>query len=304
MPREQAVTGSFVRPLVALSLTRPDVGLLKYASLATSLSEMSEIRFAHVLATEAGAAEDIKANRTRMENEVRACFDALPEHVEFDVVSGPRLDELLELSLRHRHDLIVLGHRRARSGRRSLARRLAMVAPCSVWLAPEGAPPQITGILAPIDFSSHSADALSVATSIAAARGIKRVYALHVFFDPSTIRYDEHLNEIRGQEEAAFARMLEDVDCHAVEVEPIFDESTHVADAVLRVAKRLVSDLIVMNTRGRSLAAAVFLGSVTSATMAATGVPLLAVKHFGSRLPLLSALLSQRIWSEPSPKTN
>lgn len=306
MPPEPEAKTAFARPLVALSLTEPDAGLLKYAALATALGETSEIRFAHVLPGDGPStpSADVEPIRRRMEEEVRAAFGKLPEQAAFDVVRGPRLDELTELSLRHRHDLLLVGHRAARSGRRSLARRLAMVAPCSVWLAPEGAPSRISDILAPVDFSSDSADALSMATSIAAAAGIERIHALHVYFDPSTIRYDEHADEIHGQEEAAFERMLREVDCHGVHVEPVFEESTHVSDAILRVGRQLGSDLIVMNTRGRSRAAAVFLGSVTSATMMATPLPLLAVKHFGSRLPLLSALLSQRIWRQPSPKTN
>jgi nucleotide-binding universal stress UspA family protein len=295
----------FVRPLAALSLTESDASLLRYAALATSLADINEIRFAHVLASGSPQTdEETHAVRKRMEAEAAAHFDRLPEHAAFDVVRGPRLDELLELSLRHHNDVVFVGHGQAHSGRRSLARRLAMVAPCSVWLAPEGSPCRISSILAPTDFSSDSADALSAATSIAAAAGVERVHALHVYFDPSTIRYDEHVQEIHGQEEAAFEQMVQSVDCHGVEVEPLFEESSHVPDAILRVAERLSSDLVVMNTRGRSRAAAVFLGSVTSATMAATLLPLLAIKHFGSRLPLLSALLSQRIWSEPLPKSN
>ena len=32
--------------------------------------------------------------------------------------------------------------------------------------------------------------------------------------------------------------------------------------------------------------------------------PLLAVKHFGSRMTLREALVNHRIWDQPSPKTN
>ncbi|MBW3539496.1 MAG: universal stress protein [Planctomycetes bacterium] len=98
--------------------------------------------------------------------------------------------------------------------------------------------------------------------------------------------------------------LLESTDCHGVQVEPLFEESTHVPQAILRVAGRHEIDLIVMNTRGRSRAAAVLLGSVTSETLAATSVPLLALKHFGSRMTLLEALANHRLWDEPNPKTN
>jgi hypothetical protein len=58
-----------------------------------------------------------------------------------------------------------------------------------------------------------------------------------------------------------------------------------------------------MSTRGRSQAASVLLGSTTSDVIAGTHVPLLAVKHYGSKMTLLEALLNHRLW-EPAPKTN
>jgi hypothetical protein len=66
----------------------------------------------------------------------------------------------------------------------------------------------------------------------------------------------------------------------------------------------LGSDLIVMGTRGRSQAAFVLLGSTTSAMMAATSVPLLAVKHYGSHMSLLEALRNHNLWLGDVPKTN
>jgi hypothetical protein len=48
----------------------------------------------------------------------------------------------------------------------------------------------------------------------------------------------------------------------------------------------------------------VLLGSVTSDTLAATPVPLLAVKHFGGRMTVLQTLLNHRMWEERAPKMN
>jgi nucleotide-binding universal stress UspA family protein len=206
--------------------------------------------------------------------------------------------------VQHNSDVILLGHRKSRNGQRSLARRLAMIAPCSVWLVPEGSPDRLSRILVPVDFSSHSADALGLATSLAARSGHKECLALHVYFDPSMVRYDEHVGEVLGHERAAFETMLAAIDCHGVSVEPVFEESTKASQAILRVSHERNCDLIVMNTRGRSRSAAVLLGSVTSETMAATTVPLLAVKHFGSRMTLMQALLNHRFWEEPAPKSN
>jgi nucleotide-binding universal stress UspA family protein len=125
-----------------------------------------------------------------------------------------------------------------------------------------------------------------------------------VYFDPSTVRYDEHVDEVFGHEQAAFETLLAATDCHGVRVEPVLEESTRVPEAILRVSQERSCDLIVMNTRGRSRSAAVLLGSVTSETMTATTMPLLAVKHFGSRMTLMQALLNHRFWEEPAPKSN
>jgi nucleotide-binding universal stress UspA family protein len=289
----------FERPLVALSLTEEDQSVMAYVRHLAGRLEWHELDFVHVS----------RSAEAHLLDRMRSAFRSHFENASIDdrslhALEGPLLDQLLRVITEHERDLIVVGHRRARSGRRSIARRLATVSPASVWLVPEGALPQVTNILAPIDFSDHSADALSVAVQIAQAHDLDRVQALHVYVDPSTIRYDEHVEEILGQEEAAFDQLLTRVDTDGVEVEPIFVEGTRTTQEILRTAQQHRCDLIVMNTRGRSRAAGVLLGSTTSDTMAATMVPMLAVKHFGARMSLLQALTNHRLWDQPSPKTN
>jgi sulfate permease, SulP family len=290
---------TFERPLVAVSLTEQDQSLLEYVRLLAGRLAWSDVDFVHV------ARENGTQSLERLREVARhCCARETIDDSALHVLEGPLLDQLLRLSTERQRDLILLGHRRARSGHRAMARRLAMVAPASVWLVPEGASPEITHILAPIDFSDHSADALSVAIAIARANGLDSLSALHVYVDPSTIRYDEHIEEVIGEEEAAFEKLLARVDSKGIEVEPIFVEGGRITEEILRTAQQQRCDLIVMNTRGRSRAASVLLGSTTSDTMADTMVPMLAVKHFGSRMSLIEALTNHRIWDQPSPKMN
>ena len=290
---------TFERPLVAVSLTEQDQSLLEYVRLLTGRLAWSDVDFVHV------ARENRTQSLERLREVARyCCAGETVDDSALHVLEGPLLDQLLRISTERQRDLILLGHRRARSGHRAVARRLAMVAPASVWLVPEGASPEITHILAPIDFSEHSADALSVAIAIARAHGLDRLSALHVYVDPSTIRYDEHIEEVIGEEEAAFEKLLARVDFKGIDVEPIFVEGGRITEEILRTAQQQRCDLIVMNTRGRSRAASVLLGSTTSDTMADTMVPMLAVKHFGSRMSLIEALTNHRIWEQPSPKMN
>jgi len=296
----------FAKPLIGLSLTEPDECVLRYAALLARSFCWKDVHFLHVVPPERGRKWDPRPWQEKQRAEVSRLFDdpKLDCQLIFHAAEGSRLDCILETATKHERDLIVLGHRRMRSGRRSLARRTAMVAPSSVWLVPEGSPAEIREILVPTDFSQHSADSLQVAVEIARAARLRELRALHVFFDPSSIRFDEHLDEVLGKEEEHFEKFVASVDTQGVNVEPIFHESTHASQAILRVAERCGTDLIVMNTRGRSQAAFVLLGSTTSETMAATTVPLLAVKHYGARMSLIEALTNRHLWGGRDVKTN
>jgi nucleotide-binding universal stress UspA family protein len=288
-------------------MSAEDENLLAYAAELAEWLDWQCVVFAHVSDTRQAAGTWNEATwQKRMHEHVRPFFDQRVADVRlaFHATRGSRLSAILRLIVDLDRDLVVLGHRRIRSGRRSLARRLAMVAPASVWLVPDATAPRVSSILVPTDFTNRSADALSVAVGIACAAGLERLHVIHVFFDPSTVRYDEHVEEIIGQEEAAFDRFIAGIDARGLEIEPVFVEGTRPAQDILRLAARFGSDLVVMNTRGRSRAAGVLLASTTSAVMAATSVPVLAVKHFGARMTLLKALVDRRIWSQPTPKTN
>ena len=171
-----------------------------------------------------------------------------------------------------------------------------MKAPCSVWMAPQDSPPQVSAILAPVDFSEHAADTVRVACSLARLSGAARCLALHVYFNEAVVTYEGYDAVLRGQEEEAWQKFIAPIDCQGVAVTPLFEESSHVAHAIGRVAEREGAELIVMGTRGRSRSAAILLGSVTEEMIIDAKVPLLAIKHFGARIGVLQALLDRRFF--------
>jgi SulP family sulfate permease len=285
----------FRRILVPLACTGSDRTLLDYASMIAGWDGGIAFYFAHALPS-AGLAE-----QRELLDQMRA---ATPESlatsgaaITYSVLVGERLDALLQFAAAERADLILLGHRRSRSGRRSLARRLAMTAPCSVWLVPEGSPARLECVLAPFDLSRRSADALGVATSIAAAAGLDECLALHVRFNSALVTFEEYQEIEMAEEQEAFHLFVAPVDLHGVDVVPVYEESANVAAAIDRIADRKNCDLIVMGTRGRSTAAAVLLGSETEQIIIGSRRPVLAVKHFGARLRLLQVLLQERFRS-------
>jgi nucleotide-binding universal stress UspA family protein len=290
--------------LVGLTRTETDAGLLRYAAMVARLGTASEVRFVHVLPTPASPAG---APSERVTDElwttIRAHFTGVPATLPLacDVVSGPLVDRLLTYVAEHEIDLLLVGHRRSHPGRWALARRLAMKAPCSVWMVPEGSPTALDRILVPIDFSEHTADTLQVATDMARRVEGAECLALHVYFNEAAVTYEEYDQVLRGQEAEAFRRFVAPINTQGVPIRPLFEEGANVTHIINRVAEREAVDVTVMATRGRSRSAAILLGSVTEETIMETRVPLLVVKHFGARMGVLQALLDRGFRQKRDP---
>jgi nucleotide-binding universal stress UspA family protein len=275
----------FRRLLVPLSGRDTDDGLLCYAAMLRRVLGGPEILCLHVARDPAG-----EILRSRLERRISA---VLPDS-RCETVAGDVLDCIVAAAASFSADVVLIGNS-SRRRRRSLARRLAARAPCSVWMAPEGSAPAIRRILIPIDFSLRSADTVATATALACAAGLDECFALHVHFSDAVVSFDEFDEVLAEDRDRAFALFVAPIDLHDVWVKPLFADSPQVAQTILRTAVEQECDLIVMGTRGRSTSASVLLGSETEQCIMTTGVPLLAIKHFGARLSLLGALLDDRV---------
>jgi nucleotide-binding universal stress UspA family protein len=288
---------SFGRAVVGVHRSATDEGLLAYAAMLARTGVVREVRFVHVQPPPDPSKSSpdfdsvVGQLRADADRHFTGAAASVPRH--YELLHGPLLDRLLAYTAEQEADLILVGHRKDHPLRRSLARRLATKAPCSVWLAPEGSPPALARILVPIDFSPRAADALSQACALAAQAGVPTIHALHVYFDASRTTYDEADAVIRGHEAETFRRFLAPINTQGVTVTPRFESGSHPAHTIVRVAAEIGSDLIVMATRGRTASAAILLGSVAEETLVESGVPVLVVKHFGARLGVLRALLDR-----------
>jgi nucleotide-binding universal stress UspA family protein len=285
--------------IVALSRTDTDGGLLRYASMIARLGTVEKAAFVHVLSRRhesgTGPVTGLDVARTEVEAEVRAHFTDIPESVQTrcEVLEGPLLDRLLATAAASRADALVIGHRHDHPGKWALARRLAMKATCSVWMVPEGSPPEIRRILVPVDFSEHAADTLHVATSLARLVGLEECFILHDYFHAASLDYEGYARVVRSEEDRALSRFLAPLDCQGIRIVPLFEESPSISRLIHRVSAQHRVDLIVMSTRGRSRSSAILLGSVTEDVIITTRIPLLVVKHFGARMRLLDAILDK-----------
>jgi nucleotide-binding universal stress UspA family protein len=269
-------------PRLAVALADGDEALLCYLPLAARLAGATEVHLLHLAPASRARAPELAAG----------------VHVEEHAIAPPLIDGILRFARERAVDVVLVGESLGRR-RRVLGRRLAMAAPCSVWLVP-AAREGFRRVLVPVDFSEHARDSLRTALSLAARAGADCLL-LHVFFDTAVVSYEEHEQVERGEEERAFAAFLRGVET-SVRIETLAVEAPHVWKAVGELADERGADLVVMGTRGRSRSAAILLGSETEHALAETHVPLLAVKHFGARLGLVRAVLDPRVRRQPGPR--
>lgn len=293
--------GRFKHTLIPISLGQEDESLIEYAKYLMGIGVIRNVSFAHIISAHKPNEAAISTTRNSLAKSLRERIgvDHTNSIIDIAILEGEsRLDSLVNYIQTHDIDLVLLSHRLATAGKRSLARRLAMASSASVWMMPEGYTPKITAILTPIDFSTPSADSLRQALGIAEQAHATKVTALHVYFDPSVLRYEEHDEIVRGEETAVFNKFIDSIDTAGVPVNPAFEESSNTAHAILRQAQVNNADLIVISTRGRSRAAMTLLGSVTSDVMSESQIPVLAVKHYGSSMSAVDLILSGKILSK------
>ncbi len=293
----------FGRSMIALQRSTQDADLLAYAAMLARQKVIGEVRFVHVLneANSATSREQEARCLAEMKAEVGRYFDGLSNEVplQYDVRRGPLIDRLLEYAATEHVDLTLVGHRQDHSLRRSLARRMTKLAPCSILMVPEGSAPSVKRILAPIDFSPPAAAALGVAAKLASLIGVSEVTALHVYFDESRTTYEGIDASIRGDEISHFNAFIGPIDTCGVRIEPLFREGVHPAHTIGEVADELSIDLTVLETRGRTSSAAILLGSVAQETLIESRCPVLVVKHSGTQIGVLRALVLKLLQSEP-----
>ncbi len=293
----------FQRAVIALHQSNQDSALLAYAGMLARRQVIGELCFVHVLsdtvvtkppAQQATVMADMRAQTRRM-------IPNLPETTvqSHHVCQGPLLDRLLETCVKEQADLIMVGHRQDHVLRRSLARRMAKLAPCAVLLVPEGTSPNVRKILAPIDFSPAAATSLAVAAKIASLASLGEVTALHVYFDESRTTFEGAGQSLRDDEMERFNAFAAPIEHHGVRMIPVFREGPQPASLIGAVAQELSADLVVMESRGRTASAAILLGSVAQETLANSRCPVLVVKRSGTQIGLLRAFLLKLLKNEP-----
>lgn len=292
----------FDQLVVALGSVDGDSSLIAYGAMLARLGGAKEVRFVHVTEPSAQSPE----LRSRMREHVATYFRGSTASVECDVLHGSLTDRLLDYVTEFQADLILIG-----SKKHKLGARLAMVAPCSVAVVPNGYPPKLSHLMVTFDFSNAAALTLQWSTRLVAGDPSIRCTALHVMTHESADLFAG--SESEPEQAETMNRILAGANRHNVAVEPRLVQMRRtsdvgrshplsfaasiqgidVAQTILEEAEACGADCIALSTRGRSKSASILLGSVTEKVIERAGVPLLVGKHGGKNLSLASILLAR-----------
>lgn len=214
--------------------------------------------------------------------------------------TGHNIDDALAAVVAENADLVVLG-----AHKHTVAKRVAMLAPCSMLMIPEGASFSLRHVLAAVDFSEASGEAVTEAARLTGSvqDASLTVAAVETDDDP-WLDWHDYPSRLQEKLDEFASKHSGDVRPECI-VEPACStpaqasEEGETASSIVGLAERVGASLVVVGTRGRTRASAVLLGSVTEKVVELSPLPVLTVRRHGGQLGLLRALLERLDHDEP-----
>ncbi len=175
------------------------------------------------------------------------------------------------------------------------ATKLVRRSVCSVLVLTENFS-RYNNILVPVDFSSHSREALETAILFSKFANISKVSLLHVIEHPNISNWktehdhEEFVEILKKHGSKEGEDFLKECHTTGVEVDSIIKVDEHIENRIQKVIKEIKTDLVIIGARGKSSGISIFLGSVTESLIKNLNVPLLAVKSKGTGSNILKLL--------------
>ena len=269
--------------IVGLELGRTDEKLLQYLQFFSERIPISALYFLHVIPKPqlvevfhefmAGHVDIKESSIQALQREVAKFMNSPISSVEFGVLEGNPLEELLHRTKKIKADLLIIGQKAEVRKHGILARKLARKTEKNTLIIPEKASAKISKILVPIDFSSNASRALQSALALQTRLDSSpKITCVNVYQTP---RFDTHRlkldpEKIQSYTKEIHRKTLDKVMQHYVpndnkQVDSILIErrDNNTAQHILDYAVENDFDLIVIGARGHSRLDLLLLGSVT-----------------------------------------
>lgn len=295
---------------VSLDMSEMDSLLIQFASVIANSSSAEHVQFVNVVRN-LNIPADVKKEFPKMEeNAIQERIDKIDalvkEHfhcnkkIKTESIAKPgQTGAVLDLANKYKADLIVVGQKKITPGTGVLAQRLARRASCNLFIVPEGSDPTVKKLLIPIDFSKYSKLALEQAIEIARLNGpdvevvCQNVYSVPAGYHYTGKSFNEFAKIMKQHAENDFGKFIKKIDTKGVNIstEYSLDNNDNLASDIYDLANKINPDTIIIGAKGRTAAAAIFLGSLAEKLVnSKMSHPLLVVRPKGKNAGLIETL--------------
>lgn len=270
----------FKNIVVGMDTSSLDENLVKYASFITDRSSAEKIYFVNIIRNLNVPSDvqkefpDMVKNATKeRELEIQKVVDEhfKPEKnvevsIKIEKGQGPYLHDIAK---KLKADLVIIGQKKKSKGTGVTTMRLARRASCSLLIVPASAVPKLDKVLVPVDFSENAKLAVVQSIDLVARGGASEVVCQNVYRVPVGYHYtgksfDEFGKVMENNARENFKSFIKEIDTRGVKISEVYslDRNDNLASDIYDLAAEIKPGIIVIGAKGRTAAAALFLGSL------------------------------------------
>lgn len=288
-----------------------DETLLKYAAYISDIEKAATVYFVNIVRN-ISLPEEIKKEFPDLEKKALEERKGLikkkvkelyhterPVEVKYHIGFGPHLKTSIIFAEKESVDLIMIGQKKGKVGTGVLAQRLARRASCNLLILPENTEPKIERLLVPVDFSFYCKLALEQAIYISHTHNEKieitcqNVFNVPVGYHYTGKSYSEFTEIMKKNAQKSYKQFIKGIDTKGIKIKTVYslDTNDNLASDIQDLARKLNADITIIGAKGRTAAAALFLGSLSEKLInSQMDKPLMVVRPKGKNVGLLESL--------------
>jgi nucleotide-binding universal stress UspA family protein len=290
---------------VAVDLTKMDSVLFEYTHFLSGILRPEKVHFVHVVKefkhspfipneyVEGIEHQLLVERQLQLENFIKGRFKNSQVNYECHTLSGAPMDEILSFVDAKSVKMVIAGRKNVTGGAGIVSDRLARNLACNFLIVPENFKPKLNTILVSTDFSEHSTLALTRAVEIRKMAPYIRLLAHHSYkvpmgYSKSGKTYDDFAGMMKTNAEIAMNKWL---NSNELETVLTLREDDILLNQTMDIVKKNDVDLIIIGSRGQTVASLSLLGSHTLKLLKVNDqIPVLVLKKRGENHGLMEAI--------------